>query len=217
MSSASSSPVALVPAVGTSWTHRFARLLVRPFLGTALRPNHLTTLRLLTGIAACIGYALGTPQALRWGGALWIFSALLDRADGELARIGNLATARGHQFDYVTDTVVNSAVFIAMGIGLRSSELGAWAIALGLLTGAAMLLCELFCEWLEARSSPGTRAYSGRWGFDPDDGLYLLGPLAWLGWLAPLLVAAAIGTTFMMALTGLRLLRMRRAAISSAS
>jgi hypothetical protein len=32
--------------------------------------------------------------------------------------------------------------------------------------------------------------------------------LAWLGWLAPILVASAIGTTLMMAITGTRLLRM---------
>ena len=37
----------------TSWTHRLARLLVRPLVGTPITPYHLTTARLVTGVAAC--------------------------------------------------------------------------------------------------------------------------------------------------------------------
>ena len=198
---------------GTSWTHLLARPLVRPLIGTAVRPNHLTTLRLLTGVAACVAFALGSPAAMGWGGALWLVSAFLDRADGELARLGNLMSAGGHRYDYLTDTAVNSLFFIAIGIGLRHSWLGEWSIPLGLLSGLSMVLCSLFAEWLELRSPAGTRAWSGRWGFDPDDALYLMGPLAWLGWLGPILIGASVGTTAMMAITGLRLLRLRRAAI----
>ena len=32
-----------------SWTHRLARVAIRPLLGTRVTPNHLTTLRLATG------------------------------------------------------------------------------------------------------------------------------------------------------------------------
>jgi hypothetical protein len=73
-----------------------------------------------------------------------------------------------------------------------------------------MFLCSVFAEWLELRSPPGTRAYSGKWGFDPDDALYLMGPFAWLGWLGPILIGASVGATAMMFITGLRLLRLRR-------
>ena len=59
-------------------------------------------------------------------------------------------------------------------------------------------------------SLAGTRAYSGRWGFDPDDALYLMGPLAWLGWLAPILIGASIGATAMMIISAVRLARLRR-------
>ncbi len=48
---------------GGSWTHLLARPLVRPMIGTRIRPNHLTTLRLLSGLAACACFASGTPPA----------------------------------------------------------------------------------------------------------------------------------------------------------
>lgn len=194
----------------TTWTHLLARPLIRPLLGTAVRPNHLTTLRLLTGVAACIAFVPGTRAGMGWGGALWLVSAFLDRADGELARIGNMMSPEGHRYDYYSDVGVNTLFFICIGFGLRHSWLGPWAIALGLLSGTSMLLVSVFSEWLEARSPPGTKAYSGRWGFDPDDALYLLGPLAWLGWLSPVLLGAALGTTVMMIITGVRLLRLRQ-------
>jgi archaetidylinositol phosphate synthase len=108
------------------------------------------------------------------------------------------------------DNLINALFFAAAGIGLRASFLGHAAVALGLLAAGALLLCGWWSELLERLSPPNTRAYSGRWGFDPDDALYLLGPLAWLGWLGPVLVGAALATPVIAAITGLRLLRLRR-------
>lgn len=194
--------------IGTSWTHLLARLMVTPLIGTKLRPNHLTTLRLLSGVAACVCFALGSRAGMAWGGGLWLVSAFLDRADGELARVGNMMSRDGHIYDYYSDIFVNALFFVAIGVGLRHSWLGHWAIPLGIVTGLALLACSIFCEQLEQRSPSNTRAYSGRWGFDPDDALYLMSPLAWLGWLSPILAAAAVGTTVVMIITWLRLRRL---------
>ena len=198
--------------MATTWTHLLARPLVRPLIGTAVRPNHLTTLRLLTGIAACIELALGTRAGMWWGGGLWLVSAFLDRADGELARIGNMMSPGGHRYDYLADVSVNSAFFVAIGFGLRNTWLGAWSIPLGLLGGASILLASMFAELLERGSATGTKGITGRWGFDPDDALYLMGPLAWLGWLSPILVGASVGATAVMIIMGVRLQRQRRVA-----
>jgi archaetidylinositol phosphate synthase len=119
-----------------------------------------------------------------------------------LARIGNMMSRGGHIYDYYADNLVNAAFFVSIGIGLRHSWLGSWAIVLGLVSGLSMFLCSLFSEWLELRSPAGTRAYSGRWGFDPDDAFYLMGPLAWLECLSPILIGASVGTTVMMVVTG---------------
>jgi len=194
----------------TTWTHLLARPMIRPLIGTAVRPNHITTLRLLTGGAACVALAWGTRAGLWWGGGLWLVSAFLDRADGELARLGNMMSPQGHRYDYLSDVWVNTLLFVAIGIGLRHSWLGAWSLPLGLVSGVSMLLIGLFAERIESRSPAGTKAVSGRWGFDPDDALYLMGPLAWLNWLSPILIGASIGTTLAMLILGVRLRRMMR-------
>lgn len=195
---------------GASWTHLAVRPFIRPLIGTGVRPNHLTTLRLLSGVAACACFAVGSREGMVWGGVIWIISALLDRADGELARLGGLSSPGGHVYDYYSDIGVNALFFVSVGIGLRASWLGGWAIPLGLVSGAAVFLSSVLCVLLERRSPPGAKAYSGRWGFDPDDALYLMGPLAWLGWLSPVLIGAALGATAVTVLTGIRLLRLTR-------
>jgi archaetidylinositol phosphate synthase len=190
---------------GESWTHLLARPLVRPMIGTWIRPNHLTTLRLLSGLLACACFAIGSHAGMIWGGAVWLVSAFLDRADGELARLGKLTSPGGHTYDYHTDTAVNALFFAAIGLGLRTSWLGFWSILLGVIAAVSVLLGSIFAERLERRSPPDTRAFSGLWGFDLDDALYLMGPLAWLGWLSPILVGAAVGATIVMVNTAVRL------------
>lgn len=198
--------------IDTSWTHLLARPMVRPLIGTPVRPNHLTTLRLVTGIAACGAFALGTRAGMWWGGGLWLFSAFLDRADGELARLGNMMSAAGHRYDYLTDIWVSSLFFTGVGIGLRNSWLGSWSIPLGLWTTVCLFLTLAFAEWIERDSPKGGKVVGRKWGFDPDDAFYLLGPCAWLGWLSPILVAASIVTTCTMIVIGVYFRRVRRAA-----
>jgi archaetidylinositol phosphate synthase len=195
--------------IGTSWSHRLARLLVRPLVGTGVTPNHLTTLRLVTGILACLALIPADGGWLLSAGWLWLTSALLDRADGELARIGNMSTPGGHRYDYLVDNGVNSAFFVALGFGLRDLPWGGAAIMLGLWAGAALFLASYWSEELERLQGSGRKAYSGAFGFDFDDLLYLLAPIVWLGWRVQLLVAASVGLTFMMLLTGWRLWRLR--------
>ena len=195
---------------GTTWTHIPARWLVRPLVGTGVTASHVTWMRIATGVAACAALALGTPAGAWWGGSLWLLSALLDRADGDLARLAGTASEAGRRLDFHADAVVNPLFFLAAGFASRGSWLGSWAIPLGILSCVSVFACVWWSELLERRQGGTARAYSGRWGFDPDDALYLLGPLAWLGWLAPLLVGASVGATAVMVLTGLRLYRAPR-------
>ncbi len=193
-----------------TWTHTIARVMVRPLLGTGLRPNHITSVRLLTGLVACGLLAIGTRSGDVWGGVLWIVSAFLDRADGELARIGNMQSRKGHLYDYYSDVLINSLFFLGVGFGQQHSWLGVWSIPLGVITFVAMILCCWLAEVYEQLSGPGVRTFNGGFGFHLDDALYLLGPFAWLGWLAPILAAASVGTSVMALVIAVRLLALKR-------
>ncbi|MBV8537707.1 MAG: CDP-alcohol phosphatidyltransferase family protein, partial [Alphaproteobacteria bacterium] len=172
-------------------------------------PNDLTSLRLATGLLACAALVPGEPGWDWWAGWLWLASAFLDRADGELARITGTCTPGGHRYDLHVDNLVNSAIFVALGVGLGHSD--PVMVAIGLATGAALFICGYWSEALERLQGPTAKAYSGAYGFDPDDALLLLAPLIWLGWKPQLLVASCVGATVMMLLTGWRLREAQRA------
>jgi len=193
----------------TSWTHRLARALVRPLVGGPITPNHLTTGRLVSGLAACAAFLLGGPMGDLWGGVLWLVSCFLDRADGELARLGGTTSRSGHLYDYYCDVGVNGLFFLAVGGGLRGSAFGGWAVLMGALAGVSVVAASVLAEQLESEEETAAKAYTGILGFDFDDVLYLFAPIAWLGWLPYLLIGAAAGAPSVALLTWWRL-RARR-------
>jgi archaetidylinositol phosphate synthase len=178
--------------MNNTWSHAAARTIVRPLVGTWVKPNHITTLRMATGVVACLLLARGGDTAELWSGVLWLISAFLDRADGELARVGKMQSRGGHLYDYYTDVALNSGFFLAAGINLRNSWLGHWAILAGVVACVAMLACCILAETYENQVATGERVFEGGWGFQPDDALYLLPLFVWAHWLAPMLLAAAV-------------------------
>ena len=185
--------------VGNSWTHKIARFCILPMVNTPVTPNHLTAVRLVTGVAACVAFSIGTREWDIWGGCLWLFSAFLDRADGELARVSGKTSAIGHKFDLFCDVTVTSLFFLGAGIGLRGEtlfglELGQWPIWLGVAGTAGVFVAEVFAELIDsAQADTGERAYPGIWGFDFDDILYLFAPVVWLDWHLYFVHGASLG------------------------
>jgi archaetidylinositol phosphate synthase len=165
-------------------------------IGTWIRPNHLTALRLVSGLAACALLAVGSRNTAAWSGVLWVVSCILDRADGELARMGDLRSDSGKVLDFYSDMILDSFWFLGAGIGLRHSPLGESAVLLGILTCGSMLLIMWSSELFERLSAPGVKAFGFKRvkRFHPDDALFLLAPFTWLGWLVPILVAASVCT-----------------------
>jgi archaetidylinositol phosphate synthase len=197
-------------ALNQTYAHALARVLVRPLLGTWVRPNHLTSMRLVIGVAACLLLTVDNRNAAVWSGILWIVTCVLDRADGELARMGDLRSESGKILDFYSDMILDAFWFLGAGIGLRHGWLGAAAVPLGALTCASMLVCMGGAELFERLSGPGIKTFYGVRHFHPDDALFLLPLFVWAGWLAPLLIAASICTPIIAIITVGRYLLLKR-------
>ncbi len=101
-----------------------------------------------------------------------------------------------------------------MGIGLAGGPLGGWAPLLGA-AGAAAALISMFLN-LDLDKQKELAAgewvgYPGIEGFDLEDGIYLLAPITWLGWLTPFFVASGIGAAVYCLWTAWSMLRLRAA------
>jgi archaetidylinositol phosphate synthase len=174
--------------------HRLVRPAVRVIAArTRLAPNHVTTLRLGTGLAAAMAFAQGAYGWAAIGGLALFLSMLLDRADGELARQTNQMSVAGHRYDLVSDCVVGIATFIGIGIGLMQT-VGPSGLWLGALAGLGIGALFIELNVLKLGSVRGHELFGGRITVDPDDALIFVPVLVWCDLAAPLLVAAAVIT-----------------------
>lgn len=175
------------------WDSRLARLIILPLRPTRVHPNHVTTVGLLTGLTAAGCYARGVPATADMGGALFVLSAILDHADGELARLTGKTTAFGHAYDRAADLVVKLSLFTAMGVGLRHGPLGGWTVLAGFAAGVALITIFTLRGALAQRQGRSALAQPSFAGFEIEDILYLIAPVTWLGGLGAFVLAAGVG------------------------
>lgn len=173
--------------------HAVARWCIRPLLNTWVGPNHLTTLRLLTGLAAAGAFAVGDYFWTCWGGVLFAISAVLDRADGELARLSGRISSGGHWYDLSCDMTVNVLSFIGIGFGLTDRLPGPWGPIMGLVSGLSVGAIFIVVFRLHSGGSHPSVAFSYPNGFDFDDALFVIALFAWFDGLLWLLIAGAVG------------------------
>jgi archaetidylinositol phosphate synthase len=161
---------------------------------TSLTPNHVTTLRLATGLAAALIFAQGTyGWAAIIGGFIFLLSMLLDRADGELARHTNQMSIAGHRYDLVSDCLVGISIFIGIGIGVVQTA-GLNVLWLGALAGLGIGVLFLELNVLKLASIRGYDLFGGRIRVDPDDAMIFVPVLVWCDLAVPMLITAAVVT-----------------------
>jgi len=178
--------------------HRVVRPLVRQLSRTPVTPNHITSVRLVSGFGAAALFAAGEAWWLL-GTVVFLISMLLDRADGELARQTGQMSRFGHKFDLLSDYASLVAVFVGIGFGVRDGWLGPWSIGLGIVAGLAIISMFALVARVERIGGAAAAAFTPAAGFDPDDAMLIVVPAALLGAMLPLLVAAAIGAPLFLA------------------
>jgi len=184
-----------LPAANRPWDARLARRLVAPLVHSWVTPNHLTTLRLLVGLAAAAAFIPGSYGWSNIAALLLIFSNFLDHTDGELARMSGKTSRIGHIYDLASDAMVTILLFIAIGVGVAAkpgADLGLPPAILGLAAGTAIALIFYLRMRIEEMLGKTATRQASLGGFETEDVLYLL-PLATLSnALVPMLLAAAI-------------------------
>ena len=176
-----------------SWLHHIARAtIVRPLMPTRVTPNQLTTARLASGIAAAVAVGSGVDLWRDVGAGLFVLSVLLDRADGDLARLTGRISPGGHKYDLVADAVSNALILFGLGVGLREGGFGPLAAPMGALAGAAVAAILWMVVRMEELGGQRAGELPSFRGFDADDAVLMIPVLIWLDKAEALLTAAAV-------------------------
>ena len=94
---------------------------VRVLIKIGLTPNGVTTIGLILNIGVAIIFIVGAEEGNRgdlsyvgWAGALILFAGLFDMLDGQVARLGNMASAFGAMYDSVLDRYSELIMFLGI-------------------------------------------------------------------------------------------------------
>jgi hypothetical protein len=157
----------------------------------AITPAQLWRARLVAGMLAVAAVASG-PRGFGVGGALFFSATLLEHAAAELSRARGCGVAEPGSRATLS-VVVSALIFLGLGLGLRGSEFGLGALAMGCMAALAVPAVPWLITRLEAIDGRPSAEFGGVYGLDPED-ILLLVPLAlWAGWAEALLVVAAFG------------------------
>ena len=156
------------------WDAQIAYKLIYPLRNTFVTPNYLTSLRLLFGIFAGIFFALGEYKYSNIGAFCFVLSNFLDHADGELARLKNQMSSKGHIYDLVSDALVNILLFLGMGIGLMQTNLGVYACIMGIISGTTVAAIFYMRNDIEKNIGKKNSRQPHKSGVEAEDILYVL-------------------------------------------
>lgn len=187
------------PPLPSTWDARLARHLVRPLKNTRVSPNHLTTLRLLIGVAGIACIAQGGYAWTNYGALLVVLSNFVDHTDGELARISGKSSKIGHFYDLASDALITVLLFVSFGMAVAATAVvdtpadAFGPVLRGTIAGLAVALIFFLRMRIESRvGKSGTKQASAA-GFETEDVLYLLPLVTLTNGIGPFLTAASIG------------------------
>lgn len=176
------------------YDQRLARLMIKPFSGTRLHPNHLTTLTFILGITSALLFAFAIKDLAWLAALLYMVAVFSDHLDGELARMDNKTSRFGHDYDYIVGGINYMLLFIATGYGLYTLHGHIlWLIA-GLAAGLSNPVILLLRMRMEVLFGQDAVEHPSGGGFEIEDGIYLIGPLTWLFGVEYFFVPYALGT-----------------------
>ncbi len=134
------------PTSGFISRHLNARISIpisKILVGTRMSPHMVTvTFVLSTGLVSA--YLISRPDPywrVALAGLLWQFAAILDRCDGEIARVKLCESAFGAWFDTLTDNLAYICTYVALVAGLSYLHPGK---AIYPVTGTAAVVALLF-------------------------------------------------------------------------
>jgi hypothetical protein len=129
-----------------------AFLIVIAVYNTKIKPDHLTLMAMLMGIAGGLFYSLGTHQSAIAGAVFYLLFNILDCSDGQLARIKKNGSSVGRLLDGLADYIAAITVYtgIAFGFAGMFEQPSVFLILTGV-AGLSIIIQESLVDYYRTR------------------------------------------------------------------
>ena len=182
---------------------KIAAKVVKYLVKTHITPNQVTTFSLLLAAFAAVFFSFGIYFFAVIGSLLFIFAKFLDHVDGQLARELKKETKFGWYYDSFVDTATYILMFVGISAGIPP---GIFEIKIFSIVNLDLQNYLLF----SAISASILNTFLGIihkyktskdfYGFPEtnkvalEDGIYLIGPITWIGFINFFFLIASIGS-----------------------
>ena len=181
---------------------KIASKFVKYLLKTSITPNQITTFSLLLAAFAAVFFSFGIYFFSVIGSILFIISKFLDHVDGQLARELKTTTKFGYYYDNFTDTVTYILMFIGISAGIPPGTFEIKIFSIIYINLQNYLLFSAIIASLLNTFLALIHKHRTNKDFDwpqtdkvaLDDGIYLIGPVTWIGFINLFFLTASIGS-----------------------
>ena len=175
---------------------RLAGWLVRPLARAEVHPHVVTASCVGLSVLSCIGFASGSAGIANWAAGAFVLGRFLDHVDGELARHSARSSLLGYWLDYLAGGTSYALLFVGIALGQARGELAEHALWLGGVAAVCAVIAVFVNVTIDrASGSEQGHGYPSFSGVELEDGIYLLAPVTWLGYLSEFFVLACIGAS----------------------
>ena len=182
---------------------KIAAKVVKYLINTSITPNQVTTFSLLLAAFAAVFFSFGIYFFSVIGSILFIFSKFLDNVDGQLARAQNKSSKFGWYYDYFSDTAGYVLMFIGISAGIPPGtfeikimsfinfDLQNYLLFSAIIASILNTFMALIHKY---KTSADFYAWPSNDKVNLDDGIYLIGPITWIGFINFFFLLASIGS-----------------------
>ena len=182
---------------------KIAEKVVKYIAQTSITPNQVSTFSLLLAALAAVFFSYGIYVFSVIGSILFIFSKFLDHVDGQLER----ELKKESKFGWYYDSFVDTATYILMFVGISAGiPPGTFEIKFFSIVDIDLqnyllfsaIIASIFNTFLgiilKFRTSKDFYGFPETDKVALEDGVYLIGPITWIGFINFFFLIASIGS-----------------------
>ena len=182
---------------------KIAEKVVKYIAQTSITPNQVSTFSLLLAALSSVFFSFGIYVFSVIGSILFIFSKFLDHVDGQLARELKKESKFGWYYDSFVDTATYILMFVGISAGIPPGtfEIKFFSIVDFDLQNYLLfsaIIASIFNTFLgiihKFRTSKDFYGFPETDKVALEDGVYLIGPITWIGFINFFFLIASIGS-----------------------
>lgn len=189
------------------WDEKIAQKIAAALYNLPINSSQVTVFSIALTLISGVLFATGNSWPSGLAALLFMIVLLLEHVAGELARIKAGVSNLGNYLSWFANTFSFVCLFISLAVGFREELHPALLLTITSLAVSACVVNTVIGIYQQRQKTATAAGYPAYAGFGIDDGMYLIGPITWLGFLFHFFILSAVGAVIFTGIVVTRFIR----------